>query len=134
LFSQITIKGTTKSKSETLYFSHISFTNDKGNIFTTLSDTDGNYLIQLEKGKYQINCAHPDTIGTPYPDVTAPVNSYNKSLFGLYNMLGNVAEMVQEKGIGGSWRNNLEECRVGKNQEYTKPTAWLGFRCVCVIH
>ncbi len=54
LFSQITIKGTTKSKSETLYFSHISFTNDKGDIFTTLSDTDGNYLIQLEKGKYKI--------------------------------------------------------------------------------
>jgi hypothetical protein len=54
LFSQVTIKGTTKSKSETLYFSHISFINDKGGIFTTLSDTDGNYLIQLEKGRYQI--------------------------------------------------------------------------------
>ncbi len=54
LFSQVTIKGTTKSKSETLYFSHISFINDKGGIFTTLSDTDGKYLIQLENGKYQI--------------------------------------------------------------------------------
>ncbi len=88
-----------------------------------------------DKGKYRINCAHPDTIGTPYPDVTAPVKSYSKSLYGLYNMLGNVAEMVNEKGIskGGGWRNNLEECRVGKNAEYTKPTAWLGFRCVCVV-
>jgi hypothetical protein len=54
LFSQVTIKGITKSKSETLYFSHISFINDKGGVFTTLSDTDGKYLIQLEKGKYQI--------------------------------------------------------------------------------
>jgi hypothetical protein len=54
LFSQVTIKGVTKSKSETLYFSHISFINDKGGVFTTLSDTDGKYLIQLEKGKYQI--------------------------------------------------------------------------------
>ena len=50
-------------------------------------------------------------------------------------MLGNVAEMVQEKGIckGGSWRNILEECRVGKDMEYSKPAAWLGFRCVCVV-
>lgn len=87
------------------------------------------------KGKYRINCAHPDTIETPYPDVTAPVKSYSKSLYGLYNMLGNVAEITNEKGIckGGGWRNNLEECRVGKNTEYSKPTAWLGFRCVCVI-
>ena len=88
-----------------------------------------------EKGKYQINCAHPDTIGTPYPDVTIPVNSYPKSLYGLYNMLGNVAEIVAEKGIskGGSWKNTLEECRVGKDQEFTKPNSWTGFRCVCVI-
>ncbi len=88
-----------------------------------------------EKGKYQINCAHPDTIGTPYPDVTIPVKAYPKSLYGLYNMLGNVSEMVAEKGIskGGGWRNNLEECRVGKDAGYTKPTAWLGFRCVCVV-
>ena len=88
-----------------------------------------------EKGKCQINCARPDTIGTPYPDVTAPVKSYDKSLFGLYNMLGNVAEMVNEKGIckGGGWKNNLEQCRVGKDTEYTKPNAWLGFRCVCIV-
>jgi formylglycine-generating enzyme required for sulfatase activity len=88
-----------------------------------------------EKGKYQINCAHPDTIGTPYPDVTIPVKAYPKSLFGLYNMLGNVSEMVAEKGItkGGGWKNNLEECRVGKDQVYTKPNSWTGFRCICVI-
>ena len=88
-----------------------------------------------EKGKYRINCAHPDTIVPPYPDVTAPIKSYEKSLYGLYNMLGNVAEMVQEKGIckGGSWRNKLEECRVGKDQIFTKPNSWTGFRCVCVI-
>lgn len=88
-----------------------------------------------EKDKYQINCAHPDTVRTPYPDVTTPVYSYSKNFIGLYNMLGNVAEMVQEKGIskGGGWRNRLEECRVGKEQEYTKPNSWTGFRCVCVI-
>ena len=54
LFSQVTIKGVTKSKSETLYFSHISFKNQNGNIFTTISDTDGKYSIVLNEGKYQI--------------------------------------------------------------------------------
>ena len=50
-------------------------------------------------------------------------------------MTGNVAEMVKEKGIskGGGWRSTLEQCRVGKDTEYTKPNAWLGFRCVCII-
>jgi hypothetical protein len=54
LFSQVTIKGVTKSKSETLYFSHISFKNQNGDIFTTISDTDGKYSIILKEGKYQI--------------------------------------------------------------------------------
>lgn len=68
-------------------------------------------------------------------DVTAPVYSYWKNFFGLYNMIGNVSEMVLEKGIskGGSWHNKLEECRVGKDITYEKPSAWLGFRCVCVV-
>jgi hypothetical protein len=54
LFSQVTIKGVTKSKSETLYFSHISFKNQNGTVFTTISDTDGKYSIILKEGKYQI--------------------------------------------------------------------------------
>lgn len=88
-----------------------------------------------EHGKYRINCPHPDTVGTPYPDVTAPIKSYEKNFIGLYNMLGNVAEMVQEKEIckGGGWRTRLEECRVGKDQAFTKPNSWTGFRCVCVV-
>lgn len=92
-----------------------------------------------EKGIYQLNCVNPlpngDCMHAPYPDVTAPVNSYEKNFIGLYNMLGNVAEMVSEQEIckGGSWRNRLEECRVGKDQEFTKPNSWTGFRCVCIV-
>ena len=91
-----------------------------------------------KKGLYQLNFISSDTSeikGPPYPDVTAPVHSYWKNHMGLYNLLGNVAEMVEEKGIckGGSWRNRLEQCRVGKDQQYTKAESWVGFRCVCVV-
>lgn len=94
-----------------------------------------------EKGKYMLNARIKDSSEFKknkqgsYPDVTVPIISYSKNWFGLYNMLGNVAEMVMEKGIckGGGWISTIEECRVGKDQEYTKPTAWLGFRCVCIV-
>jgi formylglycine-generating enzyme required for sulfatase activity len=67
--------------------------------------------------------------------VTSPVYSYWKNFFGLYNMIGNVSEMVLEKGVskGGSWKHKLEECRVGNDIAYSKPENWLGFRCVCVV-
>lgn len=91
-----------------------------------------------EKGRITSNHARPDDTldvsaysGT---DVTAPVYSYRANSFGLYNSIGNVAEMVKEEGIskGGSWRHRLDDCRVGKNIPYSKPESWLGFRCVCV--
>ena len=58
LFSQVNIKGVTKSKTETIYFSHITFKNEKGEVFTTLSDKDGIYSITLAEGKYQIKATY----------------------------------------------------------------------------
>ncbi len=53
--------------------------------------------------------------------------------FKLLGMIGNVAEMVEEPNIskGGSWFNSLNDCKIKNDIPYTKPTAWLGFRCVC---
>ena len=70
-----------------------------------------------------------------YPDVTAPIYAFGQNRFGLFCTFGNVAEMVAEKGIskGGSWRNTIEECRAGKDIPYNEPTAWLGFRSICVV-
>ena len=90
---------------------------------------------------FKLNCKREiaDTItqktGSLKSDVTAPVYSYWKNYFGLFNLIGNVAEMVLEKNTskGGSWIHYAEECRVGKTIPYSKPEAWLGFRCVCIM-
>lgn len=99
-----------------------------------------------EKGRATLNCArdiHDSLLidnrpkNGRYPDVTTSVYSYWPNRFGLFNSLGNVAEMILEKGFskGGGWRQSLEECRVGNYIPYTKAESWLGFRCVCkIIH
>ncbi len=55
--------------------------------------------------------------------------------FGLYNTIGNVAEMIMDKGIckGGSWKNSIVECNISDSIKYENPSCWLGFRCVCVV-
>jgi formylglycine-generating enzyme required for sulfatase activity len=67
----------------------------------------------------------------------APIYIYTlpKNDLGLYNMIGNVAEMTSEKGIakGGSWAHDLEGSRIDRFLNYKRPEAWLGFRCVCEI-
>jgi len=108
-----------------------------------LAETSSKFLNNYgknEKGVYQLNCPRfvtgdPKEKTTDHADVTAPVYSYWKNNLGLYNMLGNVAEMVQEKGIskGGGWKTLIEQCRVGKDTEFYKPNAWTGFRCVSVV-
>ena len=64
-----------------------------------------------------------------------PVKYQFPNRYNLYNTIGNVAEMVEEKGIakGGSFDHPLEQCAIPFAVEYTKPMRWLGFRCVCVM-
>ena len=68
-------------------------------------------------------------------DITAPVKSYWPNAVGCYNLIGNVAEMINQQGLakGGSWMNEPSEVYIEKDLTYIKPTAWLGFRCVAEI-
>lgn len=56
--------------------------------------------------------------------------TYFPNDFGLYNMSGNVAEMVREKGIakGGSWQDVPEECTIESVKKYNAPSPAVGFR------
>ena len=68
-------------------------------------------------------------------DITAPVFAYAPSALGLYNLNGNVAEMVAEKGIavGGSWKSTGYDVRNESVMNYAGPNPLVGFRPVVII-
>lgn len=66
----------------------------------------------------------------------AYIYDFTRSNFGLYHMIGNVAEMTSTKGTskGGSFRHSLQESTIQKDILYDTPEAWLGFRCIAIVH
>jgi len=61
---------------------------------------------------------------------TAPIASYFPNNYGLYNMSGNVAEMISEPGeaMGGSWNSTYQHVQVDSKSNYQEPRPTLGFR------
>lgn len=72
----------------------------------------------------------PYFLNSPTPDYAY---STVPNAFGLYHMIGNVAELVQEKGItkGGSYRDPLALCTIESRGKYNGPAPTIGFRCAC---
>lgn len=56
--------------------------------------------------------------------------------YGFYNMVGNVAELIEDTTIvkGGSYQHRLEECQVTHDLPYQQPTNWIGFRCIAEVY
>ncbi len=67
--------------------------------------------------------------------ITVPVKSYLPNRIGIYNISGNVAEMVAEKNIlkGGSWKSREHEIQIQEREEYTGASATVGFRVLMEI-
>lgn len=68
-YSQVTIKGVTKSKSENIYFSHISFKHSDGSVYSAISNENAEYKINLKEGLYNIKATY---IG--YKEYTNQIN------------------------------------------------------------
>ncbi|HZY78543.1 MAG TPA: SUMF1/EgtB/PvdO family nonheme iron enzyme [Cyclobacteriaceae bacterium] len=60
----------------------------------------------------------------------APVTTYFPNDMGLYDVVGNVAEMIDEKGkaCGGSWNDWPDESTIRSVKNYSGPDKTVGFR------
>ncbi len=74
----------------------------------------------------------PDASDHKRLKLTSPVKSFFPSSFGLYNMSGNVAEMIAEKGtaMGGSFIDPAWMVTVRSEKKYAAPASDIGFRVV----
>jgi formylglycine-generating enzyme required for sulfatase activity len=68
-------------------------------------------------------------------DILVPVNYSEPNKFGCYNMIGNVSEMISEKGKfkGGNVFTPLHDCAADKTEMCVEPTWRTGFRCICIV-
>ena len=67
--------------------------------------------------------------------ITAPARSYWPNEFGVYNMSGNIAELVSDDTVamGGSWNDTGYDVRLESEQPATKAKATIGFRVVAIF-
>ncbi len=95
-----------------------------------------------QKGCALCNCSGKDTCASNKIIIAAfgenallPVYSFNPSYINTYNMMGNAAEMTNEKGIakGGSYLQLAKDCQPESVQTYDAPKKWLGFRLIAEV-
>lgn len=106
--------------------------------------------IRNSDGAIQANCVlgysnDTTSINTDNPEynVMAPVKSYWPNEYGIYNLAGNVAEMVYDNYIskdagtaGGSWRTYYEGVKIIAEDEFKNvisPMPTIGFRVVMTV-
>ncbi|MBR7722991.1 formylglycine-generating enzyme family protein [Hymenobacter properus] len=68
-------------------------------------------------------------------EITDYIYSNPPNGYGLFNMVGNVAELTATPGIakGGSFGHSIEDFTLKTDFPYDGPCEWLGFRCACTI-
>lgn len=107
--------------------------NSKGNILGNFTRIGEECVTRnSETGKYEINLQGIPPVMDGYDDVLAPSESYWPNQFGVYNLSGNAAEMINEKGVavGGAWNNPGYDVRIDSKKEFTGSDKSVGFRVV----
>ena len=92
----------------------------------------GDEYIAMQEGKYVVLLNNNDlNYSRSYP---VHVYSFHPNGLGLFNMCGNVAEMVYERGIayGGSYLDPGYDIRIDSEKPYDAPSPLIGFRVIAV--
>ncbi len=92
----------------------------------------GNITLNQDTGEYEI--VHSDRLN-PNSSMTTLAVSYFPNDYGLYNMCGNVAEMIYEEGLamGGSYNSTGYDIRLTSQMRYDKKSPEVGFRPIIII-
>jgi sulfatase modifying factor 1 len=92
----------------------------------------GNITRDQETGEFKVIIDSQLNYDADIAFVTAPVESYFPNAFGLYNMNGNVSEMIADQDIvvGGDWSSPGYDIRNESFKTYTGPHPTVGFRVV----
>ena len=86
-----------------------------------ITQQDGKYVVVINYDPFHYIDNLPD-----------PAKSHHPNNYGLYNMSGNVAEMVYERGIayGGSYLDTGYDIRIDSEKRYDTPSPLIGFRVI----
>lgn len=112
-------------------------TNEKGSQLANYVRFGAENISRDSTGKLIVIPFYSGTMtAKDYADVTAPSQSYWPNGFGVYNMNGNVAEMVANKDIvaGGSWKDPGYDIRNESFKPYTGSATNVGFRVVATAN
>ncbi len=110
---------------------HEYMQNTKGDILANFWRVLDSQITRGENGEWTI-LPHSGADISTNADVFAPSISYWPSEFGIYNLSGNAAEMINTPGIavGGSWRDFGHDIRLQSTKKYDGSAVDVGFRVV----
>lgn len=117
------------------WFNSIYLRNAKGALLANFKDISERH-ITYDRSTHEYKLAPPSlNYSSNDTTITAPAESYYPNQFGIYNMSGNVAELVSDDTVamGGSWNDTGYDVRVESEQPATEAKSTIGFRVVAVI-